>query len=118
VPLFTNNDYTGDILRAGADLSLAEGDVQRIKAQIRYEVDAAYGQLNSAKDRLGRLLSTTVPEVNKASQAIEYAYTRGAATLTDLFDSRRQFNAVLVETASAQADYARALYIYRATIEG
>jgi outer membrane protein, heavy metal efflux system len=118
VPLFTNNDYTGDILRAAADLSIAEGEVVRIRAQIQYEIDAAYGQLNSAKDRLARLLNTTLPEVNKASQAIEYAYSKGAATLTDLFDSRRQFNAVLVETASAQADYARALYLYRATIEG
>lgn len=118
VPLFTNNDYTGDILRAGTELSIAEGDVLRIKAQIQYEIDAAYGQLNSAKDRLERLFNTTLPEVNKASQAIEYAYTRGAANLTDLFDSRRQFNAVLVETAAAQADYARALYVYKATIEG
>jgi outer membrane protein, heavy metal efflux system len=118
VPLFTNNDYTGDILRAGADLSIAEGEVLRIRAQIQYEIDAAFGQLNSAKDRLDRLLNTTLPEVNKASQAIEYAYSKGAATLTDLFDSRRQFNAVLVDTASAQADYARALYLYKATIEG
>jgi outer membrane protein, heavy metal efflux system len=118
VPLFTNNDFTGDILRAGADLSLAEGDTQRIQAQIKYDVDAAFAQINSARDRLQRLLNTTLPEVNKASQAIEYAYTRGAATLTDLFDARRQFNAVLVETASAQADFARALYVYNATIDG
>jgi outer membrane protein, heavy metal efflux system len=118
VPLFTNNDYSGDILRAAADLSIAEGDVERIRAQIKYDVDAAFAQLSSAKDRLNRLLNTTLPEVNKASQAIEYAYTRGAATLTDLFDARRQYNAVLVETASAQADFARALYSYKATIEG
>jgi outer membrane protein, heavy metal efflux system len=118
IPLLTGNDYTGEALKAAADLNVVEGDVLRIKAQIQLEVDTAFAQLNGSKDRLERLLGTTMPEVIKASQAIEYAYTRGAATLTDLFDSRRQFNAVQVETAAAQADFARALYLYKATIIG
>jgi outer membrane protein, heavy metal efflux system len=118
IPLLTGNDYTSEALKAAADLNVAEGEVLRIKAQIQLEVDTAFTQLIGSKDRLERLLGTTMPEVIKASQAIEYAYTRGAATLTDLFDSRRQFNAVQVETAAAQADFARALYLYKATIIG
>jgi outer membrane protein, heavy metal efflux system len=118
IPLLFGNDFSSEVLRAAADLSVVEGDVQRIKAQIQLEVDTAFAQLLGAKDRLDRLLLTTMPEVYKASQAIEYAYSRGAATLTDLFDSRRQFNAVQVETAVAQADFARALYLYKSTIVG
>jgi outer membrane protein, heavy metal efflux system len=118
IPLLTGNDYTSEALKAAADLNVAEGEVLRIKAQIQLEVDTAFTQLIGSKDRLERLLGTTMPEVIKASQAIEYAYSRGAATLTDLFDSRRQFNAVQVETAAAQADFARALYLYKATIIG
>jgi outer membrane protein, heavy metal efflux system len=118
IPLLTGNDYSSEALKAAADLNVVEGEVLRIKAQIQLEVDTAFAQLIGSKDRLERLLGTTIPEVNKASQAIEYAYTRGAATLTDLFDSRRQFNAVQVETASAQAEFARALYLYKATIIG
>jgi outer membrane protein, heavy metal efflux system len=118
IPLLTGNDYTSEALKAAADLNVVEGEVLRIKAQIQLEIDTAFTQLIGSKDRLERLLGTTMPEVIKASQAIEYAYTRGAATLTDLFDSRRQFNAVQVETAAAQADFARALYLYKATIIG
>jgi outer membrane protein, heavy metal efflux system len=118
IPLLTGNDYTSEALKAAAELNVVEGEVLRIKAQIQLEIDTAFAQLLGSKDRLERLLGTTMPEVIKASQAIEYAYTRGAATLTDLFDSRRQFNAVQVETAAAQADFARALYLYKATIIG
>jgi outer membrane protein, heavy metal efflux system len=118
IPLLIGNDYSSEALKAAADLNIVEGEVLRIKAQIQLEIEIAFAQLVGAKDRLERLFGTTLPEVSKASQAIEYAYSRGAATLTDLFDSRRQFNAVQVETASAQADLARALYLYKATIIG
>jgi outer membrane protein, heavy metal efflux system len=118
IPLLMGNDYSSEAIKASADLNVVEGEVLRIKAQIQLEVNLAYAQLLGAKDRLERLLGTTMPEVVKASQAIEYAYSRGAASLTDLFDSRRQFNAVKVETAAAQADFARALYLYKATIIG
>jgi outer membrane protein, heavy metal efflux system len=118
IPLLIGNDYSSEVIRAAADLNVAEGELQKIKAQIQLEVEMAFAQLSGSKDRLERLLGYTIPEVNKASLAIEYAYSRGAATLTDLFDSRRQFNAVQVETALAQADFARALAIYKASIVG
>jgi outer membrane protein, heavy metal efflux system len=117
VPLFVNNTYAGDIARASADIAIAENDVQRLKAQVRFELDSAYAQLLAARDRLQIFTKSAVPEVTKVSQAIEYAYTRGAATLTDLFDARRQFNAVLVEAANAQSEFAKALYVYKASID-
>jgi outer membrane protein, heavy metal efflux system len=117
VPLFVNNSYAGDIARASADIAIAENEVQRLKAQVRFELDSAYAQLLAARDRLQVFTNSAVPEVTKVSQAIEYAYTRGAATLTDLFDARRQFNAVLVEAANAQSEFAKALYVYKASID-
>jgi outer membrane protein, heavy metal efflux system len=115
IPLLVNNDYYGDILRASAELSLAQAEEERLTAQIRNELQANYVQLLASKDRLNSLLGTTLPEVVIAAQAIEYAYTRGAATLTDLFDARRQFNAVQMESAMAQGEFAKAIYAYQAT---
>jgi outer membrane protein, heavy metal efflux system len=115
IPLLMNNDYSAEILRAGVDLSIAQADLDRLTAQIRSELQANYAQLLSARDRLNSLLKITVPEVIKTSQAIEYAYTRGAANLTDLFDARRQFNAVQTEAALAEGELARALYTYQSS---
>jgi outer membrane protein, heavy metal efflux system len=115
IPLLTGNDYSADILRAGVDLSLAQADLERLVAQIRSELQGNYEQLLSSRDRLNSLLNITLPEVVKTSQAIEYAYVRGAATLTDLFDARRQFTAVQTEAALAEGELARALYTYQSS---
>jgi outer membrane protein, heavy metal efflux system len=115
IPLLTGNDYTADILRASVDLSLTQADLERLIAQIRSELQGNYEQLLSSRDRLSSLLNITVPEVVKTSQAIEYAYVRGAATLTDLFDARRQFTAVQTEAALAEGELARALYTYQSS---
>jgi outer membrane protein, heavy metal efflux system len=116
IPLLTNNDYSAEALRAAADLSIAQADEEHILTLMRTEIESSYTQLLAARDRLNLLLKTTLPEVIKASQAIEYAYTKGAATLTDLFDARRQFNTVQAETALAQGEFAKALFAYKASV--
>ena len=49
----------------------------------------------------------------QASDAAEFAYTRGAIGVMDLLDARRQLYATRLEAVNALADYARA---YRAWI--
>ncbi len=113
VPLFLNNDFGGDIARASAELEQAREDEGKIRAAARSDIDRARAQLALSRDQLSRILSTTLPQANRAVEAIEFAFTRGAATLTDLFDARRQWAAVRTDAVGAQRDFARALATMR-----
>ena len=116
IPLLVNNDYSGDIARARADHAQASEELERIRGVIRSEVERNSAQLAAAFDRARRMLDSGLPEARKAAEAVEYAFNRGAAALTDLFDARRQFAAVRVEAITAQADYAKALNAYRESL--
>lgn len=113
VPLFLNNDFGGDIARASAELDQAREDEGRIRAGARSDIDRARAQLGLARDQLSRILATTLPQATRAVEGIEFAFTRGAATLTDLFDARRQWAAVRTDAVAAQRDFARALAAMR-----
>ena len=52
----------------------------------------------------------------RAAQAIDFAFSRGAATLTDLFDARRQLVTVRVEALAARADYSKAVLAWREAV--
>jgi cobalt-zinc-cadmium efflux system outer membrane protein len=116
IPLFVNNDFSGDIARADADLASAQEDLERVKGLVRTDAARAAAQVASALERAQRLEQTSLPEAARAAQAIDFAFSRGAATLTDLFDARRQLVAVRVEALSARADYSRAVLAWREAV--
>jgi outer membrane protein, heavy metal efflux system len=116
IPVFINNDFSGDIARARADLSAAREEVERTRALVRGDIDRALAQLLAARDRASRLLSSAVPDASKVAQAVEFAFNKGAMSLTDLFDARRQLVAVRADAVSAQADFGKAIAAYRAAV--
>jgi len=109
IPLFVNNDYSGDVARAQADLEQANDELARVRGIVRADIARATVQLEDALDRGLRLARVALPQAQQAANAIEFAFTRGAATLTDLFDARRQLAAVRMDAVSAHADFAKAL---------
>lgn len=113
VPLFINNDFGGDIARAGAELEQAREDEARIRAAARNDIDRTRAQLALARDQLDRILGTTLPQATRSVEAIEFAFNRGAASLTDLFDARRQWAAVRADAILARRDFARTLAAMR-----
>lgn len=116
IPLLIGNDYSGEISRAGADLVLAEESLRRTRALIRIDVERAETRLSSARDRARALAGRALPEARRAAQGIEFAFSRGAASLTDLFDARRQLSAVQADAARALAEVAAAIDTYRETL--
>ena len=115
-PLFLNNDYSGDIARAQADIDQAAEELARVRGAIQADIDRTASQLAAALERVARFQASALPQARQASEAIEFAFTRGAATLTDLFDARRQFAAVRADAILAQAEYARAAAAWREAI--
>lgn len=116
LPLLVNNDYTGEILRARAELAQAEAELERIRAVIRADVERAASQLAAARDRARTLETQALPEARKAAEGVAFAYARGAIGLTDLLDARRQHAAVRAEAVLARAEYAKALAAMRAAL--
>lgn len=113
VPLFIYNDYRGDINKAQAELDLVQLEKERISLTVQNEIDLALAQLLAAKDRAQRLIKEAVPTAKQAADAIEFGFLKGAGTLTDLFDARRQYNSVRQEAEAAKADVAKALSALR-----
>jgi cobalt-zinc-cadmium efflux system outer membrane protein len=116
IPLFLNNDFSGDIARADADLSIAREELARVRGLIQADAARARALLQSAAERVRRIDQTSIPAASQAAQAIEFAFSRGAATLTDLFDARRQLAAVRVEALAARADYSKAVLVWREAV--
>jgi cobalt-zinc-cadmium efflux system outer membrane protein len=113
IPIFLFNDYSGDIARAAAERDQAAAELDRIRGQVRADIERAAAQLAAALDRSRRIAAATLPEARRAAEAITFAFGRGAATLTDLFDATRQFASVRTEDVFARADLAKALVAYR-----
>lgn len=116
VPLFINNDYSGDIVRAQTEIDALREERDRVRAQARIDVARARELTQSALDRARRLETQSLPEARRAVEAIEFAFSRGAATLTDLFDARRQWVAVRVESLTARSEHSKALISWRESL--
>jgi outer membrane protein, heavy metal efflux system len=113
VPLLIFNDYRGDINKAQAELDQAQLEKERISLAVQNQIDQAQAQLLAAKDRAQRLLRDAVPTAKQAADTIEFGFLKGAGTLTDLFDARRQYNSVRQEAEAAKAEVAKALSLLR-----
>ena len=113
VPLFLWHEYEGDIARAEAELSAARMLYERTLAQARGSADQADSALRSAEDRRRRLETGLLADAKRVAKAAELAYQRGAMNLMDLLEARRTLRQVQLETATARADYAKALAAWR-----
>ena len=113
IPLFIFHEYEGDIARAEADLTTARLLYDRTLAQAVGGSDQASSALRSAEERLMRLETGLLADAERVAKAAELAYSRGAMNLMDLLDARRTLRQIQIETATARADYAKALAAWR-----
>jgi cobalt-zinc-cadmium efflux system outer membrane protein len=114
VPLFLFYNFDGEIKRAEVSVNSAEEGMERIRALARADIARSRADLESAQDRVQRFTDALLKEAQRAADAAEYAYKRGAVGVTDLLDARRTWYATRLDAASAQADYAKALAAWRA----
>jgi len=116
VPLFVFYQFDGEIKKAEVAVNSAEEDLQRIRALARADIARSRADLESAQERVQRYTGSLLKEAQKAADAAEYAYKRGAVGVTDLLDARRTWYATRLDAAAAQADYAKALAAWQAAI--
>jgi cobalt-zinc-cadmium efflux system outer membrane protein len=114
VPLFLFYQFDGEIKKAEVAVNSAEEDLERTRALARADVARARADLESAQERVQRYGDSLLKEAQRAADAAEYAYKRGAVGVTDLLDARRTWYATRLDAATAQADYAKALAAWQA----
>lgn len=102
-------NFQGEVLRAQAQLNLAEDMLERTRRNAQTE------QLRLQQDQQGaaaRSLSyqgTIVPRARQVADMAEMAYRKGAMSLTELIDARRTLRTILIEDLAARTDYAKAV---------
>jgi len=106
VPLLLNNDFTGEILKAQSEAEQARNELERSRAIVRADIARARTRAEDALDRANRLAREALPEAKRAVEAVEFAFRKGAGSLTDLFDARRQYAAINTEAIAAHAQFA------------
>ncbi len=116
VPLLVNHQYQGEIARAEADLQVARDVAEKVRAQALSEVLNAEADLRAARDKREIYQSGVIKAAQRAADAAEFAFQQGASSVTDLLDARRTLHATLLDAASAQADYAKALAAWRSAL--
>ena len=114
VPLFLFYQFEGEIKKAEVAVNSAEEDLERTRALARADIARARSDLESAQERVQRYSDSLLKEAQRAADAAEYAYKRGAVGVTDLLDARRTWYATRLDAATAQADYAKALAAWQA----
>ena len=117
IPLFARYHYDGEVARAEADYSSALLNRQKVLAQAATDRNKARAALEASEQRLAAFEGAILPAAAKALAAIEFAYARGAAPLTDVLDARRTWRATQLDLATARADHAKALAAWRAATE-
>jgi len=115
IPLFTGNDFSGDIRKAEVERYAAQDFLARVRAVAENELRRAASDLNSAAERLERLDGSLLGAARRAADAAEFAFQRGATSVLEVLDARRTLRAVLIDGLAAKADHARALAAWRSS---
>jgi cobalt-zinc-cadmium efflux system outer membrane protein len=113
-PLFTGYDFSGDIQRAEVERYAALDALEKAQAVAHNDIGRAAAELASAGERLERYDTALLGAAERAAQAAEFAFRRGAVSVLEVLDARRTLRAVRLEALAARADYAKALAAWRA----
>jgi len=116
VPLFTGNDFSGDIRKAEVDRYAALDALDRARALAAGELRRAAGDLDTAAERVERFDTSLLAAANRSAQAAEFAFERGAISVLEVLDARRTLRAVQLEALAARTDFAKALAAWRASL--
>ena len=117
IPLFTGNDFAGDIRKAEVDRHAAQDALARARALAENDLRRSASDLNGAADRVERLDGSLLAAARRAAEAAEFAFQRGATSVLEVLDARRTMRAVLLDGLVARAEYAKALAAWRASRE-
>ena len=108
VPLFTGYDFRGEIRQAYVARDSAQDELERVKAMAAADFSQSTFEAERLSERARRLRDEALPAARKASAAVQFAFSQGAASTLDVIDARRSLYAVEIDTVNALDDAAKA----------
>lgn len=117
VPIFTGNDFSGDIAAASAGQTSAEIALEQVRAEALADLDRLRVRLEVTAAAARRYREEIVPHTERATAGVRFAYDNGSANLLDLLDALRSQRVVRRAAADAYATHAAALADWRAAID-
>lgn len=116
IPLFVRHANKGEATRASVDLQTARELANRIEVQAKSDVRITHDAWIAAIERLKRTERDVQPLAKKVADAAEFAYRKGAISVLELLDARRNFKLVALDAAQARADAGKAWAAFAAAI--
>jgi cobalt-zinc-cadmium efflux system outer membrane protein len=110
------NTYRGERERAAAGANASSIGQRRVAMQIERDVVSALSDFRLQRSLIERYQAGVLAKVAATVSAEQYAYSRGAVTLTDLLDVLRAQQDGRTEYASAEHDYWVSVYALGAAL--
>jgi cobalt-zinc-cadmium efflux system outer membrane protein len=108
IPLHWGYGFEGEIGRASAQLQQAEVALERARMAAQTDLSDAAQVLRHAQERLQLFEAQILPRAQKIAAQADYAYQKGALSLTDLMEARRTLRSTQLEALSARTEHAKA----------
>ena len=108
IPLTWGYRYQGEAARAQSDLKQAELVVERVLRDARSELARLHEEALAMERRTTSFDKDIVPRASQVASQADFAYKRGALSLTDLLDARRTLRTTQLDALAARADLAKA----------
>lgn len=108
IPLFTGNNFEGDIRRSVADMTQAEIAMLQTERNARTEAKLLIRELDEANSRLRSLQDMALQSARRTDKAADVAYSRGAMSTFEYLDAKRALRQAEIDATTARADAALA----------
>lgn len=108
--------YAGEIARAQAQRDLARIQLERARAQVRNDVEAALAAYLSAWAQVRRMDSELLGTAGRARELVTLQFEKGAASLLEFLDAQRTFIAINVEYLGVVRAYWAAAFQLEAAV--
>jgi cobalt-zinc-cadmium efflux system outer membrane protein len=117
IPLFVRHANEGEARRASVELQSARDVALRAVAVAESEVNVSSTAWISAADRARRVERDLLPLAKRVAAAAEFAYLKGATSVLELLDARRNLKQAELDAALARADTGKSWAAFVAATE-
>jgi outer membrane protein, heavy metal efflux system len=107
LPIFNRNQ--GEVARAKSEQLRAGLLAQAAENQVEWDVESAYAQFVSARDRLKMYQDTYLSEAKQSLDIVEFSFHKGGASILDYLDAQRTYRATQLAYRQQLAAYFDAL---------
>lgn len=106
----------GEIAHAEAALAAERVQLERVRAQVRTDVEQAWSAYSAARSQVHRMDTGLLRAAARARELVSVQYDKGAASLIEFLDAQRTFVAINVEYLAVIQAYWTAVFRLEAAL--